>query len=220
MLKIKLLLLLTGLLTLSSCGAAQSGYPIFLGEGGKITSAYSTFEIKPRIFKDREMISVGIDLEGKVICYGRKSEDRLCSKELKNGYPDYKTPKELIFDPDKKYSDEEIQQQKVKFADWYAKNVKEKMETWYELVDKQPLLDFDVIAVDSNGQDVQLIFAGSGGGYCRSEKDQLCNQFTIDTENGKVKTLDGVTLKAVKIKTVEGELKVSNIYVVGHYQRD
>jgi hypothetical protein len=206
-------------LLLASCNSAQSGYPIFLGFGKTISVNYSVIEIKTRAFKNHEMLSIGLNLEGKTICSSKKAEERLCTQELKSSYPNYETPKDLIFNPDKKYTDIEIKELKIKFENWHTNNVKEKIDVWYSEVEKQQLVDFQVIAIDSNNQEIPFVYTGSGSGYCSSENDNLCNQFSLDDKNSRVKTLEGIMLKAVKIKSVEGELKVSNIYVVGPYQR-
>jgi hypothetical protein len=217
---IKFCFVIISFFLLSSCGSAQSGYPILLTEGKQVNPEYTTFNLEARTFANREMISIGLDLEGNTICYDRKSKSRLCSQDLRTSRPEYKLPKELIFDPDVKYSDEEIKEQNAKTLVWLAKNYKRKREAWDDIVEKQPLLELEVFAVDSNNQEIPFVWAGEGSGYCASEKDQSCNQYRLDEKNSKIKTLEGVTLKAVKIKSVEGELKVSNIYVVGPYRRD
>jgi hypothetical protein len=218
--KIQLISFLVSFLLLSSCYSAQQKYPILMGNGKNISVNYSTIELKTRTLKNLEMISIGLNLEGKRVCSNKKAEERLCTQELKNNYPDYKTPKDLMFNPDKILTDKEIEEQKIKFDDWYKKNIKEKMDAWYYEVDKQPLLDLQVIAIDSNNQEIPFVYAGSGAGYCSNIDDNLCNQYALDDKNSKIKTLEGITIKAVKIRSVEGELKVSNIYVVGQYRRD
>jgi hypothetical protein len=217
---VKLCLIIISFFFLTSCGSAQSGYPILLSEGKRINPEYSKFEIQPRTFVNREMISIGLDLEGNTICYDRNSKSRLCSQALRINRPFCKFPEELRFDPDKKYSNEEIKTLNENTTDWAKRNCEPQRNAWEDTVEKQSLLEFEVVAIDSNNQEIPFVWAGAGAGYCRSEKDQLCNQYDIDEKISKVKTLDGIIIKALKIKSVEGELKVSNIYVVGPYRRD
>jgi hypothetical protein len=217
---VKLCLIIISFFLLTSCGSAQSGYPIFLCEGKLVNPEYTTFNIESRTFANREMLSIGLNLEGNTICYDRKSKSRLCSIDIRRSQPFFEIPKELERDLNKSYSDIEEKDRKAKLEQLDAKYMKEFMNPWLDLVEKQPLIELEVFAVDSNNQEIQFVWAGEGSGYCASEKDQSCNQYRLDEKNSKIKTLEGVTLKAVKIKSVEGELKVSNIYVVGPYRRD
>jgi hypothetical protein len=219
---IKFLVLMIDLLLLYACSSAQSTYPFFLGKGNSITTQYTIFEIQTRSFKNREMISIGLNLEGKAICFDRKFENRLCSKELKSQTPSNELPKELQIIPGsgKTYSEKEEQEIKIKLEAWNAKIMKESWNPWFDLVEKGALLKLEMVAIDSNNQVIPFVWAGEGAGYCSGEDDQFCSQFALDEKNTKIKSLEGVTLKAVKIKSVEGELKVSNIYVVGPYRRD
>jgi len=195
-------------------------YPLLLSKGKKINTEYTTFNITPRKFKDREMISIGLDLEGKTICYDRKSGSRICSLELRSKRPDCDFPKELRFDPDYNYSDKEIKDLNKNKIEWSKKYCDPQEDAWNDEVEKQPLIDFKVAAVDDNNREIPFVFAGQGQGYCSDEKDQVCSQFSIDKEKSDLKSLENVTIKAVKIKSVEGELKIANIYVVGHYTRE
>ncbi len=221
--KAKLCLITLCLILVSSCGYfAQigKGYPNLLSEGRKITSDYTTFVIEPRVFKDREMLSVGLDLEGKTICYDRKSKSRLCPVKLKEQRPECIVPDELKVLPGNKLTDKEVKELNVKSIEWGKTHCEPQQNAWDNEVEQQPLIDFEVAAVDANDNEIPFVLAGQGEGYCRTESDQVCSQFSLDAEKSPVKSLDGVTLKAVKIKSVEGELKISNIYVVGAYRRD
>jgi hypothetical protein len=207
-------------LFLTSCNTAQSGYPIFLGHGGTISKTYSLIEIKPRTFKSFEMISIGLNLEGRSVCTSKKAEERICTQELKDRYPNYVAPKDLIFDPSKNYTDKEITDQKIKFEEWYAKNVKERVDAWYGEVEKQPLSDFQVVVVDTNNNEIPFVYVGSGGGYCNRENDNVCKQFTLDVKNSHIDSLEGITIKGLKLRSLEVELKISNVYAVRVYSRD
>ena len=221
--RLKIIFIITISLVILACEDNQKGYPIFLSEGRKVNSEYKIFEIQPRKFIEKEMISIGIDLEGNVHCLGRESEYRLCSQELKDKDPvKIKDPEEPKY-PDNYYylPEEEKKIIKSKIDAWDEKWKKEQYEPYQQILDKQPKLDDNLIvkAVDTNGNEIPFVMAGNGGGYCSKENDNICYQYTLDEENSKIKSLEGVEIKVIKIKTVENTLKVSNIYVVGAYKR-
>lgn len=208
-----------------SCDGNQEDYPIFLAEGKSVNSEFSIFDIKPRKFIDKEMLSIGIDLQGNLICLGRDGEYRICSQEIKDKDPGDvrdKEPKEPKPPEDwTKISDKERKEYEAKMKAYNEEIGRRYLEPYYQILDKLPKPDRNlvVIAIDSNGNEILFKLAGNGGGYCRKENDNICYQYALDEKNSKVKSLEGIEIKAIKIKTVENTLKISNIYVVGAYKR-
>lgn len=218
-------ILIIGFLFLTACENNKEGYPIFLAEGKKVDSEYTTFGIQPRKFIDREMLSIGVDLEGNSICLGRNGEYRICSQEIKDKDPGDlrdKEPKKPEYPDDwTKISEKERKEYEAK-RDAYGEEIMRRyLEPYYQILDKLPKPDrnFVIKAIDINGNEIPFVMAGNGEGYCRKENDNICYQYTLDEENSKIKSLEGVEIKAIKIKTVENTLTISNIYVVGPYRR-
>ncbi len=214
---------LIGLIAVSSCGFAaktNSTYPVHLAGGKDISDKFVTFNFEPRKLAETEMISLGINIKGNTICYDRHREFRLCSQALKDSQPDFKVPDEYRFNPDKQYTDEEKKALKSKLDEISDKFQKEYGEPWLKLMDGLPIIDLEVVAVNSAGREFPFIYVGTGAGYCGdAQADQLCSQYNLDKK--KVTTLGDEPLVALKIRNKQAaDIKISNCYVVERYRRD
>ena len=197
------------------------GYPVFLCHGNKINTEYTRFGFEPRLFTEREAISVGIDLEGNNLCYGKNLKPYLCSKELYDSEPLVTImPKESENKSDANYSEKEAQKFNTRREE-RNKQQDDARSKWYETVEKAKLVEINFIAVDSNGQEIPLVTAmGDTQPHCQNKRDgreKVCYSYGVDYES-KFKTLEGLTIVSVKIKSAEGNLTTADVYAVKSYK--
>jgi hypothetical protein len=211
--KIRLYFLIASFLLAPSCNLNLRGYPHIINNSKLITDQLNTFEIQPRTFSNGERVAIAIDLEGKLICLDRNKKFRLCSKELY-----VSQPPEIYLYPEKDANgnskSELTEPQKEKQRILREAQLK---NPWFDLVEKGPILEFHVEAIDSNGQVIPLENAGSSLGDCGVEdKGNICFPYGPQGSSiGEIKTLDGVIVNAFRIRTAGGNLSIFYICVIG-----